>query len=226
MAAPYLNEIRLGQPLKDEIKDIIWDVSNTFDVHGAVRSRPVPHITLFGPYNTTHGKEAKRRTQNVLGQYEVVGYEIDGFGHFGNEVIYVDVKPSKALRSLRRDLSRALRPISSTYQSYDSNRYYDFHITVAFRDIQHRFDEIWAYVTNEYDPQETAYAKRVTALRRRDMMWEWDLPRGVELDTREATSSESWTATESVLEELLDGREQDVSTRQPVLKRVLDKLSL
>jgi 2'-5' RNA ligase len=226
MAPRYLNEVRLGHPLKGDLREIIRDISETFDVHGKTQHRPVPHVSLFGPYDTDDGYAVKSRTQRVLQDFDVVPYEIDGFDHFDSETLYVNVEPSPELASLRRRLSAELRPLSAEYPEYDADREYEFHITVAFKDIEQQFDEIWQYANETYDLQRQAYAKRVTALDRREMMWEWDLPRGVALSQSEATSKASWEKTEAALEQHLSSRsEMDHHSKesgffQKVLRRI------
>lgn len=196
MAAPYLNEIRTGGELKSELRDIMHDVANRFNVRGAVRPRAVPHVTLFGPYNTDQGPQVKRALQAVLSKYDIVPYRVSGFGRFeDNNVIYANVEPSPELRSLRRDVFAQLKPLTYNYRSWDSDYYYDYHITIAFKDVGRKFDDIWNYVTDRYDPEFEEYATRISSLRRRDMMWEWDVPRGEELRPDEATSADSWEDT-------------------------------
>jgi len=39
------------------------------------------------------------------------------------------------------------------------------------------------------------HATRMTVLDRRRMLWEWDLPRGVELDAETATTRDAWVQT-------------------------------
>lgn len=221
MSSRYLNEIRLGEPLKTEIKTVIRDVSETFNVHGQTRTRPVPHITLFGPYDTDDGYEAKSRTQSVLQSFNEVPYEIDGFGHFNRETLYLNVCPSSELRSLRRRLSARLRPIADDYRDYDADREYDFHITIAFKDIQSQFDEIWTYVNETYNFERQATAKRVTALDGRDMMWEWDLPQGKALSQSKATSRQSWQKTEAALEGM---QSTPTEENQPDKRGILQKI--
>jgi len=154
----------------------MYDVAREFDVRGAVDPRPVPHITLFGPYNTDHGLEVKNRLYDIYKEYDIVPYRIDGFSRFKDaKVIYAKVVPSQELRDLRRDISRELRPVTYNCRPYDEDFYYDFHITIAFKDIDRQFEDIWEYVNEKYDPQYEAYAMRVTSIKRRKMMWEYDL---------------------------------------------------
>lgn len=200
MAAPYLIEIRTGGRVKERLREITYDVADRFDVRGAVDPRPVPHITLFGPYNTDAGLDAKRIVQDTLSDYDIVPYRIDGFGRFAEtKVIYANVIPSPELRALRRELSRSLRPISYNYPPYDEQYFYDFHITIAFKDVTNEFEDIWTYVNDVYEIQFDTYATRVTGLRRRDMMWEYDLLQDRELRPDEATSAESWQRTSQLL---------------------------
>lgn len=225
MASPYLTEIRLNQPLKDDVKDVIRDVSNRFDVHGATRSRPVPHITLFGPYNTDQGYEARDRIRSVLSDYDIVPYRVKNFDHFGNHTIYVDVEPSPELQSLRRDIRDALIPISDNYPDHDTDQEYEFHITIAYKDISEKFDEIWEYVTSKYHFERKVYAIRVTALHNRNMMWEWDLPRGMALRSDEATTKRSWRKSEAALDRKLeDGTLNFAETKSNLSERFLSLL--
>lgn len=200
MAAPYLTEIRPGGDIKRRLRDITHEIADTFGVHGAVDPRPVPHVTLFGPYNTDHGHRAKDIVTDVLSDYDVVPYRIDGFGRFPqNNVIYANVVPSPELRAIRRALSRRLRPISYNYPDHDSAYFYDFHVTLAYKDVGEQFEDIWAYVNTEYELQLDTYATRVTSLSGREMMWEYDLLRGAELRSGEATSAASWERTMDLL---------------------------
>lgn len=202
MAAPYLNEIRTGGEIKHRLRQITHEIAEEFGVRGAVDPRPVPHVTLYGPYDTNEGHEAKRIVKDVLSGYDIVPYRIDGFGRFEeNDVIYANVIPSPELRNLRRELARRLRPISRNNPRHDSDYFHDFHITVAFRDIADHFDEIWTYVQEEFDVHFDAYATRITSLHRREMMWEYDLPCDRELSPNDATSAASWERTTEVLNE-------------------------
>lgn len=216
MSAPYLNEIRPGGGIKQLLREIMYDVANEFNVRGAVDPRPVPHITLFGPYNTNKGYKAKRIVKQILSNYDVVPYRINGFGCFEqNNVIYANVVPSPKLRELRRELSRRLRPISYSYPTHDSNYFHKFHITIAYKDVTDEFENIWDYVNDRYDLRSNEYATRVTSLRRRDMMWEYDLLQDQELRPDKATSAESWKRTTDLLNKRKSSRDHDKLAPMP-----------
>lgn len=206
----YLIEVRTGGELKQRLREITYDVAEEFEVRGAVDPRPVPHITLFGPYDTDRGYEVKRRLLNVLDQYSVVPYRIDGFDTFPDtKVVYAKVVPSHELRALRRAVSRRLRSVCEGYPSYDTHYWYDFHITIAFRDVGSQFGAIRRYVRDRYELSVDAYATRVTSLDRRSMVYEYDLPRGEVLSADAATTVEAWQATETALNELSSSDDHD-----------------
>lgn len=201
----YLNEIRLGEQ-KEFFRNTIHDVRERFDLD--TQSRPVPHITLFGPYNTSQGYEVKTRTQRILSRYSVVPYRVVGFDSFPDSgTVYADVQPSQELQTLRSELADGLCSVAYDHRPWDANDSYDFHITIA-TNVGDLHSEILRYLRQSYDVDIELYATRVTALDGRKMMWEWDIPRKTALSAREATSSSSWKQTEAALQRQLKNGEQ------------------
>lgn len=224
MSAPHLLEIRTGGDLKEYFRDIIYDLEDEFGVTGAAKPRAVPHITVFGPYNTNQGSTVKRALVDIFDDFDVVPYRIDGFGSFRDKrVIYARVIPSEELRDLRREIVRRLKPITYNLPSYDSDKWYDFHITLAYKDVGDQYRAILNYLKNEYDPDFEAYATRVSNLDGRSMMWEYDLPRGKVLSSREATSKSSWEKTMAALEDLKRPDDHEELAPKPgFFKRLFD----
>lgn len=72
MSAPYLLEIRTGGELKEYFRNIIYDLEDEFGVTGASQPRAVPHITLFGPYNTNQGGTVKRALLDIFEDFDAV----------------------------------------------------------------------------------------------------------------------------------------------------------
>lgn len=180
----------------------------------------MPHITIFGPYDTKQGLEVKQRTQEVLSNYSVVPFTVSGFDSFEDtNVVYADVNPSTELRSLRRYLANRLEPVTYNQRSWDLCDSYEFHVTIA-TDLDDQTSSVLQYVEREYEIDMELYATRFPALDRRRMMWEWDLPRGVELSAQEATTKQSW---EKTMRELEQKREQ---TTSGVLSRIFSWVSI
>lgn len=216
MSAPYLLEIRTGGDLKEYFRDIIYELEVEFGVKGAAQPRAVPHITLFGPYNTNQGRTVKRAHLDIFKEFDAVPYRVEGFDTFRkNRVIYARVIPSHELRDFRREIVRRLEPITYNTQPHDFDEWYDFHITLAYKDVGDQFRPILNYLKERYDPSFDTYATQVTSLRRRSMLWEYDLPRGELMDKDEATTRSSWEATTSELDQLKEPDDHDDLAPKP-----------
>lgn len=224
--SPYLVEVRLIGDLQGYLKAIAYDIADEFGVQSAVDPRPVPHITLFGPYDTDRGTEARAAVRDVCSQFDLVPFRLNGFGHFRNDVIYVDIEPSPELRQLRRQLAARLRPICTEYQPYDVSKHYRFHITVAKNDIEQEFEEIWSYVIDEFAPGGKQYALRVTTLRGRRILHEYDLLQDRLLSRDEALSTDNWDRTRDLLAERRSPNDHEACRSLSTLERVRHKLEV
>lgn len=143
----FLIEFRLHGYAKEYAKDIVYSVAKRFKVRGVTRKRVVPHISLYGPSRTDDIKKVISAVEKVGPKYSLVRFKLKGFGHFDRtpKVIYFDISPSQELEDLRWELSQELRKVS-TGQSWDSRKNHSFHATIAFKDIDTKFDRIWAYL--------------------------------------------------------------------------------
>lgn len=221
MSAPYRHEIRLGGEIAAEIRELGEDVAEEFGVRTTAREQSDPHVPLFGPFDTDEQQAVKRRTQAVLDGHEVVPFRIEGFGRFGTDVLYADVVPSPALHDLRRELTQQLRPVTHNFRPRDTEVYYEFHVPIATGVAGDQFDRLREHVEEHHDLRSDEYALRVSAVRGSDMLWEWDLPRGIELRPTEATARASWLQTERALEPLADGADHEFDPPEPgVLERL------
>jgi 2'-5' RNA ligase len=203
---PFLVEIRPDQEVKNYLREIINDVQSRFNVHAMANGHVVPHLSLFGPFTADGYGPVLSAIRSACEQFSVVPYRLDGFCHFRRDVIYVDIATSPALRSLRRELRDNLLPSSiPRYPRREKRQHYQYHMTVAFKDIGGKFADIWDFVTDRYEPQIETYAHRVTFLNNRRMIKEWDLLTGEFLDADLATSKHSW---EQTMDELNQKRSQ------------------
>ncbi len=78
----YLIEVRLRGQSKAVTKNLIFDISKKFHVWGNVKKRPVPHVTLFGPFYTRSIKDIIQTMQKIGNSYSSLPYEITGFDFF------------------------------------------------------------------------------------------------------------------------------------------------
>jgi len=165
----YLIELRLlNWSAKQYTKDLIFEIGNKFRVRGANRKRPVPHISLFGPFETRDPERMVKVVASVCKRYNLVEYKISGFNHFDNptkKVVFLDIDASNELKNLRWDISEALTSFCKSKNDWDSKKDFKFHATIAFKDIDHKFNEIISHLKRKEEPQIPQTAIRVTIIR-------------------------------------------------------------
>lgn len=202
--AAFLIEFRLHGYAKEYSRNLILDVAKNFKVRGVTKNRAVPHITLYGPSETDDIRRVISNVAAVGQRYTLVPFKIKGFDYFDKEdkVIYLDITPSPQLEQLRWELAQSLTKIS-TSQTWDTKRNYEFHSTVAFKDIDKKFRKIWDYVKSREEANINQYLLRITLLRgNRTILCEYDLVLRRLLNRREALSKYWWTQTINGLRKL------------------------
>ncbi len=224
--ASYHVEFRIQGYAKRYAKQLIYSVSREFRVRGVTRRRVVPHISLYGPFTTSHQRQVVHEVVRVCSAYKVVPFTFKGFNFFNNsrnKVIYLDVEPSEALRNLRLDLARALLPITSTKSKEDQSGKgsFKFHATIAFKDIDAKFERIWGYISQKEKPEISQHLLRVTIIKNGKILYEYDLIQHKLLNRRQALNKSIFMETIRRLrmshiesEDEIRGTEEDISEEE------------
>ena len=202
--ANFLVEFRMHGYAKEYAKEVVYSVAKRFRVRGVARKRVVPHISLYGPGRTDDMRRVISAIEKIGRKYTLVPFTIKGFGFFeaSPKVIYFDISPSQELEELRWGLSQELRKVS-TGQPWDSRRNHAFHATIAFRDIDHKFNQIWSYLKSKEQPNINQHLLRITVLGARGrIVCEYDLVLKRLLRRREALSKRLWRNTVNQLRKL------------------------
>lgn len=200
----FLVEFRMHGYAKEYAKDVTYSVAKKFRVKGVTRKRVVPHISLYGPGKTDDIKQVVSAVEKVGRRYDLVPFKIKGFGYFDKtpKVIYFNINPSQELEDLRWKLSKELGKIS-TGQSWDNKRSHSFHSTIAFQDIDAKFNQIWGYLKQKENHNINHNLLRITILgTNRKIVCEYDLILKKLLNSREARSRLLWRKTIKRLREL------------------------
>ena len=147
---------------------------------GLTHKHVVPHISLYGPFLTRQQRQVVAEIIRVCSEYEDVPFIFKGFNYFDNstnKVIYLDIDPSEALVNLRFELAKALLPITSSKSIEDrkTKKDFKFHSTIAFKDIDTKFNEIWGYMSEKDRPNIKQHLLRVTILKNGKILYEYDL---------------------------------------------------
>ena len=194
----YLIEFRFHGYARKYLKKSIFDVARGFRVKGVTRKRPVPHITLVGPFETREIKRVITDVESVANNYDLVNFKLIGFGYFNNprgKVIYADIEPSKELEELRWELAKRLMKYAEI-KEWDKRERFSFHATIAFKDIGRKFSEIWRYLKSKETPNINQYLLRITIIGKGGrIVCEYDLMLKRLLNRRAALSKRIWKKT-------------------------------
>jgi len=193
----YLIEFRFHGYAKRYLKRSIFEVARRFHVNGVTRKRPVPHITLAGPFETRDIERVITDVESVAKNYNLVNFKLKGFDYFNNpggKVIYVDIEPSKELEELRWELAKRLMKYVEL-KGGDKNKQFSFHATIAFKDIDRKFSDIWRYLKSKEEPYINQYLLRIAILRNGKILYEYDLMLKRLLNRRAALRKRIWKKT-------------------------------
>jgi hypothetical protein len=210
--AVYHIEFRIRGHAKRYAKALVYDVGRRFRVRGMTRRHVVPHISLYGPFLTRRQKDVVAEVVRVCSKYELVPFYFRGFNYFDNpahKVIYLDILPSDELVNLRYELARALLPITYSKSNEDRKLRADFkfHSTIAFKDIDNKFDDIWEYISRKEKPNIKQQLLRVTIIKNSKILYEYDLLQHKLLTRRQALDRHIFMETIRELNSKQVGRE-------------------
>ncbi|QBX63341.1 2'-5' RNA ligase family protein [Dehalococcoides mccartyi] len=202
----YYIEFRFHGYPKKYIRELIDNVSRDFKVRGAIKNKPVPHMTLFGPFQTTEPQSVFSKIERVCKTYRLVPFVMQNFDKHDSQegkVIAVGIKASPELVNLRRDLARELSEICISKKPWDKQNDYWFHSTIAMKDIDHKFNRIWAYVNKKEQPCVNQHLVRITLLNgERRIEREYDLILQRWLNRNDALNRHLFQKTIDKLQEL------------------------
>jgi 2'-5' RNA ligase len=202
--AIFLVEFRIHGYAKEHVKEVIYSVASEFRVRGVTRNKVVPHICLYGPGNTDDMRGVIATIEKIGRKYTLVPFRIKGVGFFEArpKVIYFDISPSQQLEELRWELSQELSKLS-TGRPWDSQKNYSFHASIAFHDIDRKFNQIWSSIKSKEQPNISQHLLRITVLgAHRRIICEYDLVFKRLLRRREALNKRLWRNTISQMRKL------------------------
>lgn len=210
---------RLYGDAREDVRRLVFRVARKFRVRGAVKERPVPHVTLYYRSQTEDIGAVVSAVRQIGQKYTLIPFRINGFGHFNHDVVYLNINPSAQLKKLRWELAQELMKVSVPSE-YDKQQDFVFHTTIAFLDINKKFKKIWEHIGQLRGPVYDRHLVRIAILNnRRKILYEYDLILKKLLTRREALGRYWWRKTMSKLREL-----QGVPLEEP--QSFLDRLTM
>lgn len=114
------------------------------------RQKLPAHFTIKAPFETDNIEKITELLEQFSFKRYKTPIEINGFGSFRRDVIYMNVDISKEGKKVYDELIDELSKISWLKFKNNEGKGKIFHCTIVSRRISDEFDEIWNYV-NQYN---------------------------------------------------------------------------
>ena len=127
-----------------EVTEFKQYVSKYFGASHALKSPP--HITVFPPFKWGSSSEERlvEGINNFASKQESFFIQIKDFDHFGDRVIFVDIKENPFLIELQSQLNRFIS--EKVGLENKENRSFHPHMTIGFKDLKKSiFPQAWKY---------------------------------------------------------------------------------
>lgn len=200
----YLIEIRFFGKAKQEIKNLIWEINKKY--HIRPKHRPVPHISLVGPFTTKNEKKLIKEFHRVCQLQNLMKFEVIGFNVFEeNKVVFIDIIPDLNLDEFRWELSKTLQGFCKL-KTFDLLRIFEFHATIAMKLNPKKFTQVKKYINKLSQPHFKNLTLRVALIRNSRILFEYDFLLRKLLNRLEARNKVILSKTLTELEKYLEKR--------------------
>lgn len=178
-AQTYFIEFRIQGGIKRYSKKLIRELSKKFGMIGVNRKRVIPHLTILIPFKTKYPDIMIKGVVSVLRNYKPMRIKTRGFNYFDNpknKVIYISFSTPNELLMLRNDLASALNSsLPDLKKKFIIRKKPDFHLALAFREIDKKFKKIWNYIKKKKIPHIEVTLNRITIISKNKIYREIDL---------------------------------------------------
>ncbi len=165
--------IALIPPAKiiQEVDVIKNQLKNKFGVNHALKLEA--HITLQIPFRMAESKEVvlTKKLQNFAAKHQIITTELEGFGRFAKNVIFIQVKDHEPFIKLHADLQDLMLSFIDLKSHEISSKIHP-HVTLATRDLKRsHFPEIWDYFKDKEYSSSVTFQK-LYLLKHNGKTWE------------------------------------------------------
>jgi 2'-5' RNA ligase len=178
----YIIPCFLASPIQDYQRELVELIAERFGLTFTQRQAIPAHFTLKYHFATRHIGEVERLIGDFAREREPSPVEVGGFGHFLEDVVFVEVRLSEAARRALDALLSALRTLSwMSWGRHDAEGLRP-HMTIA-EQCRPRFRELWDFLPS-YERRFTGAFDNITILRKvgeTDGMGRWAVHQRFEL---------------------------------------------
>ena len=170
---PPLYFIAISPPAKirKDVEKIKKELKNEFGIQHALKLPA--HITLQIPFRMPENREGIliKKLQKFTGERTSFTSELDGFGRFAKNVIFVNILDHSPYIKLHRELQDLILNFIDLKSHEISSKIHP-HITVATRDLKRsHFPEVWDYFKAK-DISETFIIEHLQLLKHNGETWD------------------------------------------------------
>ena len=113
-----------------------------------------------------------RKIQRICSKYNLIDFEIAGFGKLHKGVVFVKINPSKQLEALRKELIKELS-FQSMISDFDFQEY-EYNSTLTFKESGKKFDKLWDFLNEQKPILPKQMLLRLTIIRGKTIFYEYD----------------------------------------------------
>ncbi|WP_138207708.1 2'-5' RNA ligase family protein [Haloimpatiens lingqiaonensis] len=150
------------------------NLTSTIKSNFGVNPQKLPaHFTIKAPFETDNLTNISD-LENLINKFCLTnsksGINLNGFNHFGNRVIYMNINPSTEAVYTYKKFIDELKKL--TWLEWKSNEFKEkvFHCTVATKFQQYKFQGIWDFVNN-YSPNFQLHFDNISILSWENNHW-------------------------------------------------------
>ncbi|WP_166435181.1 2'-5' RNA ligase family protein [Christiangramia sabulilitoris] len=166
----YFIAINPSEEINSRVESIKLDLKNKFGVQHALKLDA--HITLQIPFRMPVGNEEilVEILTEFSGEHHSFISELDGFGRFAKNVVFIKIKDHEPYIKLHAELQNVMLNFLDLKSHEISSKIHP-HITLATRDLKRsHFPQIWEYF-NDKDLSLSFSAKDIQLLRHNGKYW-------------------------------------------------------
>ncbi|GAA0178283.1 2'-5' RNA ligase family protein [Clostridium sediminicola] len=156
---------------KNEVKEfhskLVGEVCNKFNVRP---QKLGAHFTIKAPFEIEDISNIEDLTFSFCRKISSEKIILKGYGHFRDNVIFMDVKPSLEARLINDRYIEELKKINNLTWQNNELKNKNYHCTIVSRRISTKFIGIWEYVSKQDYCFETKF-DNITIMRWNDNGW-------------------------------------------------------
>lgn len=125
--------------------EMVKSVSRSFNVQG---QKLPAHFTIKAPFEYDDISEIEKITDEFCNNASKSSFMMEGYDHFKNNVVFMDIKPSKETISAVESYISALKVVPNLQWKPNEKGKRRFHCTIVSRMPEDKYTDIWNFVHN------------------------------------------------------------------------------